>query len=211
VGVFAAAGDSGSTCNGELVPGVAWPASSPYLTAVGGTRLGLNRANLRVSEVVWNDLRWLSAENGGGAGGGGLSAVSPRPPFQRGLGVPGQRRAVPDVAAHASMLPGWPVNIAGNWVEDAGTSAAAPLVAGAFAAVSARERAGGRPPLGPVNGLLYELRRRRPATLFDVVSGANGYSPKVPAHRARPGYDLASGLGVPRFGVLAGAVPRPGR
>jgi kumamolisin len=209
VSSFASAGDFGSTCNGQPFAGVAWPASSPYLTAVGGTRAVLDRANRRVDEVVWNDLPWLSTDNGGGAGGGGVSAVSARPPYQRGLRVPGTRRAVPDVSAHASMLPGWPVNLATNWVEDAGTSASSPLVAGAFAVLSARERAAGRPPLGPVNGLLYALRARAPQTLFDVVSGANGYLRKVPALRATPGFDRASGLGVPRFDRLARALPRP--
>jgi kumamolisin len=204
VSVFASAGDFGSTCNGQPFPGVAWPASSPYLTAVGGTRLVLNAANQRVDEVVWNDLAWLTTDNGGGAGGGGLSAVSRRPPYQRGLSVAGTKRAVPDVSAHASMLPGWPVVIATNWIEDAGTSASAPLVAGAFAVLSARERAAGRPPLGPVNGWLYATA---PQTVLDIVSGANGYTRKVPAHQATPGYDLASGLGVPRFDVLAAAAP----
>ena len=117
----------------------------------------LDAANARVDEVVWNDLPWLTAENGGGAGGGGLAAFSGRPAYQRGLA--GRRRAVPDVSAHASMLPGWPVEIGGNWLEDAGTSAASPLVASAFAVISANERAAGRPPLGPVNGLLYSLPR----------------------------------------------------
>jgi subtilase family serine protease len=204
VSTFASAGDFGSTCNGQPFPGVAWPASSPYLTAVGGTRLVLNTANQRVDEVVWNDLEWLSPDNGGGAGGGGVSAVSARPPYQRGLA--GKRRAVPDVSAHASMLPGWPVVIASNWIEDAGTSASAPLVAGAFAVLSARERATGRPPLGPVNGLLYASA---PRTVFDIVSGDNAYSRKVPGLRATPGYDRASGLGVPRFDVLTSALPQP--
>jgi kumamolisin len=72
VGVFAAAGDSGSTCNDDDFAGVAYPASSPYLTAVGGTRVVLDAANARVDEVVWNDLPWIKAEDGGGAGGGGL-------------------------------------------------------------------------------------------------------------------------------------------
>jgi kumamolisin len=208
VGVFAAAGDFGSTCNGRPFAGVTWPASSPYLTAVGGTRLVLDRANARVDEVVWNDLEWLSTTDGGGAGGGGTSAVSPRPPFQRALTVPGPRRAVPDVSVHASLLPGWPVVIGGNWLEDAGTSASTPLVAGAFAALSANERATGRPPLGPVNGLLYAVQATAPDTFFDVVSGANGYDPRVPALSANPGYDLASGLGVPHFDRLAAAVSR---
>jgi Pro-kumamolisin, activation domain len=209
VSTFASAGDSGSTCNGQPVPGAAWPASSPFLTAVGGTRLVLDRANRRTDEVVWNDLRWLSAGAGGGAGGGGLSDVSARPPFQRGLSVAGTRRATPDVAAHASSYPGWPVVLAGNWVVDGGTSASAPLLAAAFADIDARERRAGRPRLGPVDGLLYAMRRRAPDTFFDVVRGANGYDARVPAHRARPGYDLASGLGVPRFDRLARALPPP--
>jgi kumamolisin len=192
VGTFASAGDFGSTCNGEPFAGVAWPASSRYLTAVGGTRLVLNAANQRVDEVVWNDLQWLTAGNGGGAGGGGTAIVG--------------RRQVPDVSAHASMLPGWPVVLGGNWVEDAGTSASAPLVAGAFAALSANERAAGRPPLGPVIGLLYDAQ---PGAIFDVVSGANGYDRRVPAIAAAPGYDRASGLGVPRFDVLATTLPPP--
>jgi kumamolisin len=204
VSVFASAGDFGSTCNGQPFAGVTWPASSPYLTAVGGTRLVLNAANQRVDEVVWNDLEWLSTDNGGGAGGGGRSAVSARPPYQR--AVAGGRRAVPDVSAHASMLPGWPVVIANNWVEDAGTSASAPLVAGAFAVLSARERSAGRPPLGPVNGLLYASPAQ---AVFDVVSGDNGYDRRVPANRAGPGYDLASGLGVPRLDALTAALPPP--
>jgi kumamolisin len=210
VGVFAAAGDFGSTCNGRPFAGVTWPASSPYLTAVGGTRLVLDRANARVDEVVWNDLEWLSADNGGGAGGGGISAVSRRPSFQRPLPVPGTRRAVPDVSAHASLLPGWPVVLSGNWVEDGGTSASTPLLAGAFATLSANERAAGRPPLGPVNGLLYSLQASAPDAFFDVVAGANGYDRRVRAWSASPGYDLASGLGVPRFDRLAAALPPPG-
>jgi subtilase family serine protease len=209
VGVFASAGDFGSTCNGQRYAGLAWPASSPYLTAVGGTRLVLDPANGRVDEVVWNDLEWLTADNGGGSGGGGLSSFSPRPPWQSGLQLPGGRRAAPDLAAHASMLPGWPVELGGNWLADSGTSASSPLIASAFAVLSARERAAGRPPLGPVNGLLYSLPQRSPNALFDVVAGNNRYDPKVPGISAAPGFDMASGLGVPRFDRLAAALPPP--
>ena len=209
VATFASVGDFGSTCNGSNFAGIAWPASSPYLTAVGGSRLVVDAANERVDEVVWNDLPWVTTDNGGGAGGGGLSQFSQRPPFQGGLTVPGSRRAAPDVAAHASLLPAWPVNIGSNWLTDGGTSASAPLVASAFAIVSARERAAGRPPLGPVNGLLYSLPASDPAGLFDIVSGNNAYSRRVPPQTAGPGYDLASGLGVPRFDRIAAALPPP--
>ena len=53
VGTYAAAGDFGSTCDGQPFRGVAWPASSPFVTAVGGTQLALDRANRRTSEVAW--------------------------------------------------------------------------------------------------------------------------------------------------------------
>jgi len=153
------------------------------------------------------DLRWLATDAGGGAGGGGYARFSPQPPYQAGLGLR-DRRAAPDIAAHASLLPGWPVNLGKFWEPDGGTSAATPLAATGFAIVSARERAAGRPPLGPVNGLLYDVRATAPDLLFDVVEGDNGYTRTVPARHARPGYDLASGLGSPmanQIAVLLGA------
>ena len=55
------------------------------MTSVGGTRLVVNRSDRRVGEVVWNDLRWLKPAHGGGAGGGGLSNVYQRPPYQRSI------------------------------------------------------------------------------------------------------------------------------
>jgi Pro-kumamolisin, activation domain len=210
VGVFGSAGDSGSTCNGKPFRGTAWPADSPYVTSVGGTRLAVNRSNQRVSEVVWNDLSWLKPADGGGAGGGGLS-LAPRPPYQRYISVPGNRRATPDIAVHASMLPGYPILANGQWVLDGGTSAAAPLAAAAFSTLSARLRAAGEPPLGPVNGLVYWLQRHRATGLYDIVSGNNQYDRKVPGYRAHRGYDLASGVGVPRFDRIARLVPAPGR
>jgi kumamolisin len=210
VGVFASAGDFGSTCNGLHFAGATWPASSPYVTAVGGSRLVLNKRNRRVREVVWNDLRWLPAGQGGGAGGGGFSAFYARPPFQRSLSLPGARRTVPDLSAHASLYPAWPVVIGGNWITDGGTSAASPLVASAFAVLDARQRATGRPPLGPVDGLLYWLERRGHRALFDITAGNNGYAPGIANRKARRGYDLASGVGVPMFDRVTAMLPPPG-
>ncbi len=207
VGSYASAGDFGSTCNGRPFSGVAWPSSSPFVTAVGGTRLTLTRANDRSDEVVWNDLRWTSRKNGGGAGGGGYSAVSPRPPYQRDDGIPGNRRTTPDISAAASNFPGWPVVLGGNWVKDGGTSASAPLIAAAMAVLSADQRRAHRPRLGPVNGLLYYLARCHRTATYDVVRGTNSYLPSVRGRRARRGYDLASGLGVPRFARLASSLP----
>ena len=209
VGVFGSAGDSGSTCDGEPFPGTSWPGDSPYVTSVGGTRLVLNHHNQRVNEVVWNDLRWLSPAMGGGAGGGGVANGYARPPYQRYIHVPGNRRATPDMAVHASMLPGYPIYANGQWLLDGGTSAAAPLAAAAFSTISTRLQAAGKPPLGPVNGLLYWLERHRPGALYDIVSGTNRYDRHAPGHSARRGYDLASGVGVPRINRIAGLLPAP--
>jgi len=210
VGSYASAGDFGSSCNGRPFSGVAWPASSPFVTAVGGTQLTLTGANQRSTEVVWNDLAFESVADGAGAGGGGFSVASARPPFQQGLGLPGETRTTPDVSAVASQFPGWPVVLAGHWVTDGGTSASAPLVASAMAILSADQQRLHRPPLGPANGLLYYLARCSPSTIWDVVSGNNGYLRTVPARTAKPGYDLASGLGVPQFAALAARLPPPG-
>ena len=207
VGTYASAGDSGSSCNGLSYRGVAWPASSPFVTSVGGTRLTLTDANRRRSEVVWNDLRWLSPSNGGGAGGGGFASHSRRGPYQRGLGLLGDRRAVPDVAAAASTFPGWPVALGGTWLIDGGTSAAAPLVASAMAVLSADLRRRRLPVVGPANGLFYYLAHRRRSAFWDVTRGNNGFFATVPAHFARRGYDLASGLGVPQFAAIARLIP----
>ena len=107
---FIAAGDSGSTtCPGlGLVPTLSFPAVSPVVTAVGGTRLTLNAQNERASEVVWNDSQYGQAA----AGGGGLAFDTPRPAYQEGFNSSSER-AVPDVSAVADIEPGWPVFVDG--------------------------------------------------------------------------------------------------
>lgn len=209
VGSYASAGDFGSTCNGRPFSGVAWPSSSPFLTAVGGTQLTLTPNNMRKREVVWNDLKYESADEGGAAAGGGFSVASTRPPFQRGLGLPGDRRTTPDVSAAASAFPGYPVVLDGHWVTDAGTSASAPLVAAVMAVISANQQRRHLPPVGPADGLFYYLAKTKPRTFWDVIIGNNAYLPKVAPRFAKRGYDLASGLGVPQFAALAGALPPP--
>lgn len=163
VGTYAASGDSGSACNGLPYAGIAWPAPSPYVTAVGGTRVTLNRANQRTNEVVWNDTLWTPASMGGGASGGRFSIASPRPPDQNGLGLPGQR-ATPDVSPSASNVPGWPVELGSTWTIDGGTTGSAPLVTAAMAVPSADQQRHHRPPIGPANGLFTYLATHAPPT-----------------------------------------------
>ena len=168
------------------------------MTAVGGSRLTLNRDNQRTGEVAWNDLKWLSALTGRWCRRRRLldrlatPAVPGRPAANRQDGG-----AVPDVAAVASNLPGWPVVFAHHWVIDGGTSGATPLIATAMAILSADQRRHGQPTIGPPDGLFYELAGDRPSSFWDIVHGNNRYLSRVPWFRAKRGYDLASGLGVP--------------
>ena len=116
---------------------------------------------------------------------------------------------MPDVSAAASSFPGWPIVNGGHWIVDGGTSAAAPLVASAMAVISANLRRRHLPPIGPADGLFYYLARHQPAALWDVVYGDNRFFRSIPGHRAKRGYDLASGLGVPEFAQVARELPAP--
>lgn len=221
--VFSAAGDDGSSdCMQEGMqptealkrPSVDYPGSSPYVTSVGGSRITLNEQNARAGEVVWNDSELPKGEaqpaSQAGAGGGGFSQLFSQPWWQAGAGTGSNRRTVPDLSAHASNFPAWPLVWGGSLQSVGGTSAATPMVASAVAIIAAQERLAGRPPLGPVQPWLYRLRREQPDAFFDIVHGSNDLYDQG-CCTARTGYDPASGLGAPNFAVIAGQVPAPGR
>ena len=205
VSSFAAAGDSGSTICGPGVGGttLSYPAVSPFITAVGGTRLTLGRGNARVSETVWNDSPY-GAE---AAGGGALSHKEPRPPYQDGF-VAQNHRAVPDVSALADIVPGWPDVMDGTLQPVGGTSGSTPFIAAATALVDGSQRAAGRPRIGLANGWLYPAASH-PGAFYDITTGNNDLA-GVGCCRATVGYDLASGLGVPNWAVLPATLPPPG-
>ena len=206
VSSFVAAGDSGSTTCGTSVSGttLSYPAVSPFVTAVGGTRLTLGPGNTRVSETVWND----SVFGADAAGGGGLSRREARPAYQDGAN-PQDHRAVPDVSALADIQPGWPVVIDSVLQSAGGTSGSTPFTAAATAVVAGTERAAGRPGVGLANGWFYRAASRQPSTFFDVTEGSNDLA-GVGCCQAGVGYDLASGLGVPNWATLPAALPPPG-
>jgi subtilase family serine protease len=224
VSVIAASGDSGST--GCLSPqgapldalGVDFPASSPWVTGVGGTNLTLSAVNTMTdptaNQVVWNDEPTLA-----GAGGGGTS-LFPRPSYQNGLQT-SSRREVPDVSMLADPLPGYEIYCTATtdcisssqpnpWIAFGGTSAATPLLAGGLALIDQDLRMHGQTDLGFVNPLLYSTDRSTTAaaTISDVVSGSNDISAQLFGRalgccNARTGYDEASGLGSVNVSGLA--------
>jgi subtilase family serine protease len=205
VSSFVAAGDSGSTTCGTSVAGttLSYPAVSPFVTAVGGTRLTLGAGNTRVAEVVWND----SVFGASGAGGGGVARLQPRPAYQDGANAQ-NHRAVPDVSALADIVPGWPDVINSTLQTVGGTSGSTPFVAAATALVAAAERNAGRPRVGLANGWFYKAASQ-PLAFFDVTRGNNDLA-DVGCCQATVGYDPASGLGVPNWATLPATLPKPG-
>jgi subtilase family serine protease len=174
-----------------------YPASSPWVLGCGGTTVLPDNAGTD-REIVWND--------GLGASGGGVSAITPRPSWQDSAGVPDpvdawerpdfHGRGVPDVSAVADLTTGVAVvDAAGNTVMGGGTSVSAPV----WAALLARCREQSGAPLGFVTPLLYERR----SGVRDVPKGDNG------AYAAKAGaWDPCTGLGVPDGRTICDVVRR---
>ena len=239
VTVLAASGDSGAADVGldettyYLYPVTSWPDSDPLVTGIGGTQLHLDAVgNHTAPDNVWNDTyniptnQFFVGNNGPNplAGGGGKSIFFSRPGYQNGVRhVVGSRRGVPDISMSAACdgavdlyqsFAGQPA----GWYPTCGTSEATPLFAGvvALAAQVAHH------PLGLINPALYTMSALHLPGIVDVTSGnntvsftQNGKLRTVHGFSARPGYDLASGVGtvnaalfVPELAFLAGKLAR---
>jgi kumamolisin len=195
--ICCASGDDGSRDQAPDARAHAdFPASSPHVLAVGGTRLEADGTGI-TSETVWND-------GPGSATGGGVSKLFPLPAWQAGAGVPvsanpphRRGRGVPDVSADADpqtgvviiTLDGRHLTVIG------GTSAAAPQ----WAALLARINQSLGATVGFLNPLLYT--RLNPATVLrDITAGNNG------AYPAGPGWDANTGWGSPGGSTLLHAI-----
>jgi subtilase family serine protease len=206
VSSFVAAGDSGSTtcATSGSETSLSYPAVSPFVTAVGGSRLALSPANVRTSETVWNDVAYGAKA----AGGGAVGHRTPRPAFQNGANH-AQFRAIPDISALADIMPGWPVVINSTVQSAGGTSGSTPLIAASTALIAGSERHAGRPRVGLVNGWFYTAAVSNPSTFYDITAGNNDLA-AVGCCTAAVGYDPASGLGVPDWATLPATLPAPG-
>jgi kumamolisin len=214
--VFAASGDDGSA--DEVPDGhvhVDFPASSPFVTGVGGT--SLRSIATGGTEVVWNNGPRAS---GGGASGGGVSRVFPLPSWQAGAHVPaapagsGGGRGVPDVAADADPNSGYVIRVRGQNGVAGGTSAAAPLWAALVARLN--QAMGATTPgatVGYLNPTLYS--KLGPAhSLRDVTTGSNDTTGSLGAYHAHVNWDATTGWGAPDgahlLATLTGVGPGPG-
>jgi len=224
VTVLAASGDNGSAdCqseDGEPIDalGINYPASSRWVTAVGGTNVSLTAANQIAGQQVWNDTTVATA-----AGGGGVSSIFTRPTYQEGV-VPVNRREVPDVSMLADLLPGYSIYCTATpaclnaqnsnpWLTVGGTSAATPLLAGGIAIVDQVLRASDHENLGLLNPLLYKLGGSTAASgvFYNVTSIGNDIGPYIEGGNGLPlgcctataGYSDAAGWGSVAIAGLA--------
>ncbi len=171
VAITVSSGDSGY--------GVEYPASSPFVTAVGGTTLRLAADGSRLSETAWS------------GSGSGCSAYEPKPGWQIDTGC--ANRTVADVSAVADPSTGVSVYDSygykgqKGWFVVGGTSASAPIIAGVYALA------------GNVASTTYASYPYAHASqLFDVTSGSNGTCGAAYLCTAAPGFDGPTGLGTPR-------------
>jgi subtilase family serine protease len=155
--------------------GVQYPASSPHVIAVGGTRLTRDGSDRGFTETAWSGA------------GSGCSTVFRKPKWQHDTDC--ELRTVADVSAEADPATGVAVygpNGAGNsvWLRFGGTSVAAPLIGGIYGANGGKVKWGSNP-YGHTDDL------------YDVVSGSNGSCGGSYLCTAGPGYDGPTGLGTP--------------
>ncbi|RAK96168.1 S53 family peptidase [Aspergillus ibericus CBS 121593] len=176
-----------------------FPASCPFVTAVGGTE-GVNPE--RAVEFS----------------GGGFSERFARPSYQNasvqsylnslggkwdGLYNP-NGRGIPDVAAQASSFV---IRDHGEWLQTAGTSAAAPVFAAIISLLNAARLQQGKPTLGFLNPWLYSLNQ---TGFTDIVHGGSvgcdglfgGALVPYASWNATKGWDPVTGLGTPFYQTL---------
>ena len=172
IAVTASSGDSGY--------GTEFPASSQYVTAVGGTSLQRS-GNAR----GWSETAWSGA-------GSGCSSFNLQPSWQSKLATGCSKRAEADVSAVADPNTGVSVYDSYcyqgycGWMEFGGTSVASPIIASVYAlAENASSVTYGGYPYAHTAGL------------NDVTSGSNG-SCGVPLCTAGTGWDGPTGLGTPQ-------------
>lgn len=236
VSVLAGSGDAGATGAKTidsqgfaktffLSRQVNWPATDPLVTAVGGTQLHLSASGAHTSpDTVWNDTALLKSP---AASTGGRSAVFGRPVYQDGVsGLTGSARGVPDISMSAAVNGSALVYLdakAGGGTAGffliGGTSESSPELAGIIALA---DQAAGHG-LGLLNPALYAMEAAGAPGIVDVTSGNNsvtfqqgGATHTVHGFSAKPGYDLATGIGtinaalfVPELVAATGTVTAP--
>jgi len=167
--VTASTGDNG-------YQGGSFPASSHYVTAVGGTSL-FAAANTR----GWTESAW----NGSGSG---CTTLNTAPAGQTTTMTSCSGRAIADVSAVADPSTGLAVyaptsRSSSSWAQYGGTSLSSPIIAAVYALS------------GKTAGYANTIPYANPSALFDVTAGSNGSCASWCT--SKTGWDGPTGLGTP--------------
>ncbi|XP_030575450.1 tripeptidyl-peptidase 1 isoform X2 [Archocentrus centrarchus] len=210
ISLLFASGDSGAGCRHlgkENTFRPSFPASSPYVTTVGGTAF---KNPYKVTYEVTDSIS-----------GGGFSNVFKIPDYQAAAvdsylktvaaSLPPQSyfntsgRAYPDMAALSDNY--WVVSnrVPIPWVS--GTSASTPVVGGILSLINDQRFRKGLPALGFLNPRLYKLKGK---ALFDVTEGCHygclDEQVQGKGFCAAPSWDPVTGWGTPNYPELLAAL-----
>jgi len=209
VSVMVASGDSGAggncTSSGEFSPD--FPATSPWITTVGGLEGGTAGAT-PTGEIA----DYIS--------GGGFSTFFPRPAYQDAAveyylknqpKLPASNlynssgRAYPDVACQSEsfmiVVDGVPLS------EVSGTSCATPTFSGVVSLLNNIRIQNGKPPLGFLNPLIYQTAASTINAFNDAVEGTNAGC-ELFGFSAFKGWDPLTGWGSPNYKILSEVVSK---
>jgi len=187
--ITAAAGNGGSSCDKEDGKvHVDFPASCPYVLAVGGTRLAATNGTV-MNEVASNGASAVDKTLWGISSrvvvtGGGYSNFFARHSYQ-GDHAPDAGRGVPDVVANGDPEGGYDLLVDGQQQVVGGTSAAAAMMAGLVIVLNQKIKR----KLGFANPAFYKLRQSN--SFREITAGTNG------AHSVSFGWNPVTGLGSP--------------
>lgn len=210
ISVLVASGDQGvcgrTGCTRRFHPD--FPASSPYVTAVGGT-------DFAVRSQIGEEKAWSSS-------GGGFSDEFQTPAWQKQAvqsylvaaakagNLPKDSffnrtgRAYPDVAALGGEVNPYcvaaKVLVVSSMTGVAGTSASCPVFAAVVARLNAERLAKGMPSMGFLNPWIY----KHPEVFHDVTQGKNSFDEDI-GFTAMSGWDPATGMGTPNFVAMVKA------
>src|SRR6266436_5362129 len=211
IGIYFSSGDNSDESLVEGYTTTDWPASSPFVTAVGGTSLAVGTGNNYLFETGWGSTTsswtgtaWSPTPPGSwlyGAGGG-VSRIFAEPSYQVGV-VPSAvfaaqgrtGRSVPDISAVADVTTGYIIGETQTFPDGTvkyseyrigGTSLSSPIMAGIMALA---DQAAGHPH-GFANPLFYSLAGS--ASFKDIVSPASTVA--VVRTNYKNGVDASNGL-----------------
>jgi len=209
--VMFAAGDSGAgggCTSGAFQPD--YPASSPYVTAVGGVSGG-TAGKTPLGEKAWID------------GGGGFSNYAPQQSWQKDAvayylananDLPDRSkynssgRGFPDIAAQSVDFE---IIVNGKSEGVSGTSCASPTAGGIMALLNDLRAQNGMSKLGFANPFIYQTAAADPTAFNDCTDGYNKGCAVAHGFYAAAKWDPASGYGSPNYAVLSKKALETGR